>query len=384
MKFISLFTGIRGIDVALERAGMTCVWQVERNKACQSVIRRHAPGVPLIDDVVRFRAMIEHERFAARRPVRPDLICGGFPCQDVSVAGRRAGLAGSRSGLWFVFRRIIAKQRPRWLLIENVPGLLSSNGGRDMGTILRSLGQLGYGWAYRVLDAQWFGVPQRRRRVFIVGCLGDGRRAAEVLFESDCLPWNPPPRRESRTRVAGTIAAGAHPGGFNGRDIEHHGRSAGNDSYPHNLVTHTLRSEGHDASEDGMGRGAPLVVGQNGSDVQCSEQMGTLKSSIHKQTTGPVLYFDRAQVTSPQNRANPQVGGPCHTLHVEAPMLASPSAVRRLTPRERERLQGFPDDYTRWDEHGNEISDSARYRMIGNAVAIPVVEWIGRRIMAVS
>src|SRR5690606_14405977 len=123
-------------------------------------------------------------------------------CQDLSVAGRRSGLAGSRSGMWYVFRRILGVVRPRWVFIENVPGLLSSQSGRDMGIILRSLGNLGYGYAYRVLDAQWFGVAQRRRRVFIVGCLGGVRSAAEILFESNSLPWDSPPSRSEAEHVA--------------------------------------------------------------------------------------------------------------------------------------------------------------------------------------
>src|SRR5690606_35986875 len=135
-----------------------------------------------------------------------DLVCGGFPCQDLSVAGRRAGLAGARSGLWWEFHRILAGLRPRWVVIENVPGLLSSNGGRDMGTLLRSLGDLGYGWAYRELDAQWFGLAQRRKRVFIVGRLGDAAGPAQVLFEPESREWNPPPRREAG-KVAATIPA---------------------------------------------------------------------------------------------------------------------------------------------------------------------------------
>src|SRR5262249_33880399 len=110
-----------------------------------------------------------------------DLVYGGFPRQDLSVAGKRAGLGGERSAVWHEFRRVLRDLRPRWVVIENVPGLFSSDGGRDFRDLLLGLGELGYGWAYRVLDARWFGVPQRRRRVFVVGCSGDARRAAQVL-----------------------------------------------------------------------------------------------------------------------------------------------------------------------------------------------------------
>src|SRR5579875_134000 len=180
LRYGSLFAGIGGFDLGADRAGWRCAWQVEIDRRCVEVLARHWPEVERFGDV---RAVGAHNL----APV--DLICGGFPCQDLSVAGRRAGLAGSRSGLWWEFYRIVAELRPAWVVVENVPGLLSSNRGRDMGTILASLGDLGYGWAYRVLDAQWFGVPQRRRRVFIVGHLGD-YSATQVLLEPEGGGWD--------------------------------------------------------------------------------------------------------------------------------------------------------------------------------------------------
>ena len=184
MKVGSLFTGIGGADIGFERAGATIEWQCEIDKHASSVLARHWPGVPNHGDVTMIGAHVG----------KVDLICGGFPCQDVSVAGRRAGLAGERSGLWFEFHRIARELRPEWLLIENVPGLLSSHQGADFAVILQGLAELGYGVAWRVLDAQYFGLAQRRKRVFIVGHLGDGR-AAEVLFEREGVRWDPPARR---------------------------------------------------------------------------------------------------------------------------------------------------------------------------------------------
>jgi DNA (cytosine-5)-methyltransferase 1 len=274
----SLFSGIGGLDLGLERAGMTVRWQCEIDEAAQSVLRRHWPDAVLYDDVTTLGGDVE----------RVGLISGGFPCQDLSVAGRRAGLAGSRSGLFYEFMRVVDELSPRWVLIENVPGLLSSNGGRDMGAVLGTLGELGYGWAYRVLDAQYFGVAQRRRRVFIVGCLGDSARAAQVLFEPESLPGDPPPRREAGTRVTQSLtgcpssSSCGNPddnraqGGFvvpvcghdtgqgwwNQSDIAGTLRAEGENrpSRPSNIVTHALTAEGHDASEDGTGRGTPLVI----------------------------------------------------------------------------------------------------------------------------
>lgn len=201
MRCGSLFSGIGGFDEGFRRAGIDTVWQVEKDESCQRVLRRrftHDPG-PDLDRGGFSRAGDGHQKglrvdgggpvihtdvaaVGARNLAPVDLVCGGFPCQDLSVTGRRAGLAGERSGLWYEFRRILEEMAPRWAVIENVPGLLSSDGGRDMAVILRSLAELGYGWAYRVLDAQYFGVPQRRRRVFIVGCLGNPAAAAQVLF----------------------------------------------------------------------------------------------------------------------------------------------------------------------------------------------------------
>ena len=160
LTYGSLFSGIGGIDLGLDRSGWECKWQCEIEPFCVKVLDKHWPQVKKYHDIREVKP-------SELEPV--DLICGGFPCQDLSVAGRRAGLAGKRSGLFYEFMRIADECAPTWVLIENVPGLLSSNGGRDMGAVLGTLGELGYGWAYRVLDAQYLGVAQRRRRVFIVG-----------------------------------------------------------------------------------------------------------------------------------------------------------------------------------------------------------------------
>lgn len=197
LRFSSLFAGVGGFDLGFERAGMTSVAQVEIDPQCRTVLARHFPEARRHDDVTTATA----DTIGAI-----DLLCGGFPCQDLSVAGRRAGLAGKRSGLFYEFMRLVAERAPRWVVIENVPGLLSSRGGRDMGAVLGTLGELGYGWAYRSLDAQYFGLAQRRERVFIVGCLGDAARAAQVLFEPEGGGGHPPPRREAGQDVAGGAA----------------------------------------------------------------------------------------------------------------------------------------------------------------------------------
>jgi DNA-cytosine methyltransferase len=198
LKFVSLFSGIGGFDLGFERVGMTCAAQVEWDKAASSVLARHWQDVPRYGDV---RDVGRSNLPAA------DVLCGGFPCQDVSVAGKRAGLAGKRSGLWFEFLRIAQELAPRTIVIENVPGLLSSNGGRDFAAILHGLVECGYRVCWRVLDAQYFGVPQRRRRVFVVGSLGDGR-SAEILFERESGAGHPEPRSASGQRPAAATGSG--------------------------------------------------------------------------------------------------------------------------------------------------------------------------------
>lgn len=306
LTFGSLFAGIGGFDLGFEKAGMKCKWQVEIESFPIRVLERHWPNVKRLKDV---------KNVGKQELESVDAICGGFPCQDLSVAGRRAGLAGERSGLWWEFHRIISELRSRWVVIENVPGLLSSNKGGDMGALLWSLGQLGYGWAYRVLDAQYFGVPQRRRRVFIVGCLGDATGAAKVLLEPESSAWSPAPSRKTG-RVSATLSA-------SGAGTS---RTGGQAAEPDFLVSHTLKSRRHGSSHD---------------------------------PTHDTYVPGKSKKDDKQN-----------------------GSVRRLTPLECERLQGFPDGWTAIE--GDETPDTPRYKAIGNAVAVPVVEWIGRRIVAVE
>jgi DNA (cytosine-5)-methyltransferase 1 len=388
LTFGSLFAGIGGFDLGLERAGMVCKWQVEIDPYCRRVLDKHWPDVPKYEDV----------RNVGSRNLEPvDVICGGFPCQDVSVAGLREGLAGERSGLWFQFHRVLEELAPRWVIVENVPGLLSSNGGRDFAAILSGLAELGYLSAWRVLDAQYFGVAQRRRRVFIVGHLGDGR-AAQVLFERESSAWDPAPSREAGQRVAAPLTKCF---------AKHHGASAGNDGYPHNhviaptLTNHCQRYNGGDET---------LIAAQcHGSNVG---PMGELRRGNGHLTGGvPFVAFDRTRATTSGDisaplRACGAVGegvndakadaqcvaildggggkGKCDLSFDVTPPLsesmtphsfAATLGVRRLTPTECERLQAFPDGHTSGQ------SDTQRYKQLGNAVCVANSEWIGRRIV---
>ena len=204
---VSLFAGVGGFDLALERAGVKVVASVEIDKKAQSVLKKHFPNSTIFDDVTGVTG--EQLRAAGFEP-STGIITGGFPCQDLSVAGKRAGLAGKRSGLFWEICRILDETGSQTIILENVPGLLSSNGGADMAVVIEALVERGYRVGWRVLDAQYFGVPQRRRRVFIVGCLGNsGRTPEEILAiresRAGYLEASKPKREDIARKVAGGI-----------------------------------------------------------------------------------------------------------------------------------------------------------------------------------
>ena len=345
MRYGSLFTGIGGFDLAFDRLGMQGQFMCEIDPKCQTLLRRHF-ATRLYNDV----------RSITRDSADPvDLLAGGFPCQDVSIAGKRAGLAGERSGLWHEFARIIEELKPSWVLAENVPGLLSSNGGRDFAVVIQGLVELGYGVAWRILDAQYFGVPQRRRRVFIVGHLGDGR-ATEVLFERESSPWDFAPDRKPRKETPSTFSV-----------------RTGEDS----TVAYLL-STADDGRKDRPNGGLycnPTDVG-NGisskSELLVAQCLTSHEAKGGDPTTDNYICWEpRSQDGEPRFHGN--ISPALNTAQggQRQPMVG----VRRLTPTECERLQGFPDGWTEGQP------DSARYKQLGNAVAVPVIEWIGRRIL---
>lgn len=371
MRFLSVCSGIEAASVAWNPLGWEAVAFSEIEPFPCSLLAHHYPHVPNRGDMTKFQEW----------PLEPiDLLCGGTPCQSFSVAGLRKGLADPRGNLMLTFGAIAARYRPKWLVWENVPGVLSSNGGRDFGAFLGMLGQLGYGFAYRVLDAQYFGVAQRRRRVFVVGCAGDWRGAAAVLFERHSLSGHPAPRREAGQRAAGTIAArsfaGGGPGGrpegaaaghFVTGTLNANGKAAGSatqqDAESGLLVAHSLRGEGFDASEDGTGRGTPLVP---------------VAWSIMPQNSGRDYKARAVEVAQPLMAGGP-VGGNQGGDYIQNAM-----RVRRLTPEECEALQGFPLGYTAAPHRGKPAADGPRYKALGNSWAVPNVRWIGRRIQQVE
>jgi len=507
MRFASVCSGIEAASVAWNPLGWEAAWFSEIEKFPCEVLEHHYPSVPNFGDMLKIK------KEAVYGAGKLDVLVGGTPCQSFSVAGLRGGLSDPRGNLALRFLQLADIARPRWLVWENVPGVLSSSGGRDFGSIIGGMAELGYGFAWRVLDAQYFGVPQRRRRVFVVGCLGNWRRAGAVLFERQSLCGNPPPSRTKGKGIAedaapclrangigtsrtGTSRTGDSRGqdcvvatldasfarlmGTSGQDINHgcshlvtyapsvscalksrdfKGPSSDGDGDGAPLIAHALRASGFDASEDGTGHGTPIIpileagkrCGVRGSSRDGlgvgsdGDPMFTLQAGAQH-----AVAFDLASITSPANGSRVQsgpspslaapsqmhavvhsvymgsdpiyaedvampstcrngdpgviafaqnqlgevrLGEVANTLNTNSnasgrntPMACVQMQVRRLTPRECERLQGFPDDYTAIPRGKRRklASDAPRYRALGNSMAVPVMAWIGKRIQQVS
>ena len=221
MKAVSLFAGVGGFDLALTRNGAEVVASVEIDKNARKVLANRFPNTTHLEDVKN----VTGQQLFDLGFNSDGIIVGGFPCQDLSVAGKRRGLASERSGLFFEVVRLLDETKAKWFILENVPGLLSSNGGRDLGIVIGALAELGYGVAYRILDAQYFGVPQRRRRIFIVGCLGDdGRTPAQILAISEgrirYLEKSNQPRKGSPSTIARGLGASGISGTLAARDYK--------------------------------------------------------------------------------------------------------------------------------------------------------------------
>jgi DNA (cytosine-5)-methyltransferase 1 len=500
MRYGSVCSGIEAASVAWHPLGWTPAWFAEIEAFPSAVLEQRWPGVPNHGDFTRIGSGVNAE------PV--DVLVGGTPCQSFSVAGKRLGLDDPRGNLTLEFLALAGRLRPRWVVWENVPGVLSDEGGRTFGTVLGLLGKLGYGIAYRVLDAQHFGVPQRRRRVFVVGHLGAWQPAAAVLLEPASMRGDSAPRREAREGVARTLAGGSgvrgygSPSGSGGGGVEmipdvaptvpartrgggglgtdfdcdggaipavastltqgvesggrggYAGRrreddvnlipfdttqimSKANRSVPHPgdpmhtlsadghvpaiagvthaldsasaggatedgsgrgvplvpfTLSHGLCAEGFDASEDGTGRGTPLVpftlaIRGRGDSHDLEVRQDDIANALLTPNGGRGGIGVGAVAFDWQSGGDSRGLDPKDTAQLQrAQVLAlhSGMAVRRLTPRECERLQGFPDDYTAITYRGKPAADGPRYRALGNSMAVPVMAWLGRQIVRVE
>jgi DNA (cytosine-5)-methyltransferase 1 len=429
-------SGIEAASVAWESLGWTPVAFAEIEKFPSKVLAHHYPGVPNLGDMTKFREW-DIERGAV------DVLVGGTPCQSFSVAGLRKGLDDPRGNLALTFVAMVDHYRPEWVIWENVPGVLSSSGGRDFGSFLGALGQLGYGFAYRVLDAQYFGVPQRRRRVFVVAhSSGDSRRAAQVLFEPESLRGDSPKGRKTGqdtaqclttgtgcrydpntetlipvmyeshpmdSRITGpvdpspTVAARWGTGGGN-TPLVHHVESFAQNQLGELRTSPIASTLG--TNSNASGRNTPMVIqpialaentigrqpmnGGNGDGYTVGGPMYTLNATGVHGVAHPAHAFKIRGVGHYTGAnggvAKPGTGGSGYMGQDEKAYTIATSqdqqimhgmAVRRLTPIECERLQGFPDGYT---DIMPETPDGPRYKALGNSMAVPVMRWIGSRI----
>ncbi len=298
-RVASFFSGIGGFELGFERAGFSTSFFCEKEPFCREILARHWPNVELAQDI--------KEVSGAEIP-RSEVWTGGFPCQDVSLAraSTRDGLKGGRSGLFYEFARLVGECKPGVVVIENVPGLLSSHAGRDFGSVVTTLGQLGYGVAWRVLNSKHFGVPQSRQRLYIVGCYRDPVSAGEILFEPECSEGDHKTSHKPKQKALSPF-------------IE----------------------------------SSPVTSG--GAVVPKLAFCLAATSGRHTGTDWSRTY------------------------------VAYEKAVRRLTPKECERIQGFPDDWTMPNPATFSDLDkleSKRYYALGNAVSVPVAQWLGQRIRA--
>jgi DNA (cytosine-5)-methyltransferase 1 len=501
MKYLSVCSGIEAASKAWKPIGWKPVAFSEIEPFPSAVLKHHWPEVPNLGD------MSKYEQWNIQSG-SVDLLVGGTPCQSFSVAGLRQGLKDPRGNLMLTYLAIAERLKPRWLVWENVPGVLSSNGGKDFGSFLGALGELGYEWAYRVLDAQWFGVAQRRRRVFVVAHLGEGSLAAKVLFESESVRRDTPPSRETRQGVATNVEAGvggskgvgafrmqafgeyANDGtasamkaraykdatdlvaspvvidraAFNqGQNAQYKPRIEHGETMDslvargphavaipiHDQATRNAgkRGDKQDGKGNGLGVGKPgdpaptltkgdkhavlyenhpndsRVTGPHDVAPSCVSRYGTgggnvplVQEAVSMRESGQGYWMEdnkagtlRAEGENRPSRPSNVIAEPvavdtynhalqekavpirstasdvCHTGGVINP--ADRMAVRRLTPRECERLQGFNDDHTMipWrNKPADQCPDGPRYKALGNSMAVPCMAWIGKRIDAVE
>lgn len=467
IRYLSVCSGIEAFSVAARGLPFVPVAFSEIEPFPCAVLAHHYPDVPNLGDMTK----IDGRKYRGA----VDLIVGGTPCQDFSVAGKRAGMAGERGSLALDYIYLVDAVSPRWVVWENVPGVLSSNGGKDFARFVRNLGECGYGWAYRVLDAQYFGVPQRRRRVFLVGYFGDWRPAAAVLFEPGSLRGDSAPRKKTRAHVTTALTESFGRGGADDNRVqggfyvpeivsqamsckwrkgtsgpsgdEHHnliamqenstsvavdirnsglmengptmalqaggmghGRGMCINALPHIIsfngtqdpdvsgnVTHPIgRNQGQECAvclpintqvwlrHKALGERTGLGIGKDG-DPAYTLQRGHSHGVAYNETC---LAFQPGNITMGAGSAPSKDIFP--TLKADhgrgasdqQPHVVNAMQVRRLTPRECERLQGFPDDHTAIPFRGKPAADSPRYRALGNSMAVPVVRWIAERIAA--
>lgn len=382
--YATVCSGIEAPSVAWEPLGWEPQFFSEIESFPKKVLKHHYPHVPNYGDMTKYKEWPDHEQLG--------LICGGTPCQAFSIAGLRKGLDDPRGNLSLVYIGLIAKYNPRWIIWENVPGVLSSNKGRDFGAFIRGLQEFGYHCCWRVLDAQYFGVPQRRRRVFLVGYLGDWRPPFSVLFEPESLRGNLKKGKAQGEKVASLTATGV---GTCGPDD--------NQAQAGHLICAIRTAQ---TNSNGIGISIGKAHTLDGTQEQCisvnarQDPISIENKGLPLDTKGNTQAVAHTLRSNPRNNSDPIAEANMH--------IYQDSIVRRFSPVECERLQGFPDNYTlipgigrTIKKHNYEIikylitsfgfsestakrfakhPDNVRYKALGNSMATPVVHWIGRRI----
>ena len=467
MRFLSVCSGMEAASVAWEPIGWKAVGFSEIEPFPCAILKHRFPNTP------NYGSLTEYQQW----PLEPgsiDLLVGGTPCQSFSVAGLRKGLADPRGNLALVFLGLADKLKPRWIVWENVPGVLSSGGGRDFGSFLGALELLGYGWAYRVLDAQYFGVPQRRRRVFVVASLGGRDVAASVLLEPESLCWHIAKGRKKGQATAPDAGSGVEAGspvvidraafnqGINAQYEPHIEQTDVMDSLvargPHAVgvpfrkskracsttdnetwveadasntlnnfdlgdtrTTHAVvepfawtQNQREEVRILGDKTGALALPGTHQSNYIAEPQLyenhpndsrvtGPLQVAptvVSRFGTGggnvPLVNNEPSAITFQPGNLRREAGADPSTTTTttlkasagdQMPHVATPMAVRRLTPTECERLQGFPDNWSRipWkNKPEDQCPDGPRYKACGNSMAVPVMRWIGEQIARVE
>jgi len=430
VKYLSVCSGIEAASVAWHPLGWEPVAFSEIEKFPSAVLAHHYPSVPNLGDMTKFKEWPDE-------PI--NLLVGGTPCQSFSVAGLRKGLADPRGNLMLTYGAIAKRYCPEWLVWENVPGVLSSNGGQDFGTFLGMLAELGYGFAYRILDAQYFGVAQRRRRVFVVGHLGNWHRAAAVLFERHSLQGHLAPSREKGQGTTANVEGSVELcGPLNARDYKDPGTDGMNRNSAKMVpVSATLcaRKGGFDLevetpiiastsqANDGVKWGSnqwvdegKAIVERVAETLMATDCKGPGHNRDHNFVAQPMAFPWQSAldpIGNPENLSGTLIknqtmavaqsvygtdcyngaitgdvaatmGTPGSSVNASGPTVMTAMQVRRLTPVECERLQGFPDDYTNipWRKK-DEAPDGPRYKALGNSMAVPCMKWIGQRIKSV-
>ena len=387
MNYLSVCSGVEAASVAWKGLDWNPLAFSEIEKFPSEVLQHHYPNVENLGDMTNYK-----EWDFGRKSV--DVVVGGTPCQSFSVAGLRKGMEDPRGNLALTFCAILDKFRPKWFIWENVPGVLSSNKGRDFGSFLGALAELGYGASYRVLDAQNFGVPQRRRRVFVVGHLGDWRPSAEVLFEPKSLSRHIEESRKKRKDAPRDTKIGVDTSGpLQARDYKDMGTDGLNKTSAKMIPL--LHQDHIDAlcardykglNSDSLDKKAIVEVFQNHPQDSRVTEMGDTCHSVTARwgTGGGNVPFALAENTIGRQPLNGGNGDgytektPMYTLNATGVHgVSNNMAVRKLTPVECERLQGFPDNYTNIKEN---CPDGHRYKAMGNSMAVPVMRWIGERI----